>query len=76
MPELFAFAGLCFLLNESYDIYGGNVMSTMAGEFSFSIAISFMMLGLGFLCRGLDEGRYRSGPRSCSRWPACATASC
>jgi hypothetical protein len=58
MPELFAFAALCFLLNESYDIYGGNVLSTMAGEFSFSIAVSFMMLGLGALCRGLDEGRY------------------
>ncbi|WP_117000754.1 hypothetical protein [Desertimonas flava] len=58
MPELFAFAGLCFLLNESYDIYGGNVLSTMAGEFSFSIAVSFMMLGLGTLCRALDTGKY------------------
>lgn len=57
MPELFAFAGLCFLLNESYTILGGNVLSTMAGEFSFSIAMSLMMLGLGLLCRALDDGR-------------------
>ena len=60
MPELFAFAGICFALNESYAIYGGNVKSTMAGEFSFSIAMSFMVLGWGLLCRGLDEGKYRS----------------
>ena len=26
MPELFAFAGLCFVLNESTTIYGGNVL--------------------------------------------------
>jgi len=58
LPELFAFAGLCFVLNESYSIMGGNVMSTMAGEFSFSIAVSLMMLGLGFLARGLDTGRF------------------
>lgn len=57
MPELFAFAGLAFLLNESYTIYGGNILSTMAGEFSFSIAMSLMMLGLGLLCRALDDGR-------------------
>jgi len=60
MPELFAFAGLSFALNESYAIYGGNVKSTMAGEFSFSIAISLMVLGWGLLARGLDEGKYRS----------------
>ena len=58
VPELFAFAGLCFVLNESYSIWGGNVKSTMAGEFSFSIALSVMMLGLGLLCRALDDGEY------------------
>ena len=35
IPELLAVAGLCFLLDESYKIYGGNVKSTMAGEYSF-----------------------------------------
>ena len=39
IPELFAFAGLAFLLDESFTIYGGNLKSTMAGEFSFSIAL-------------------------------------
>lgn len=60
MPELFAIGGLLFLFDESYSIYGGNVKSTMAGEFSFSIALSLGMLGLGLLARGLETGKYRS----------------
>jgi len=59
VPELFAFGGLCWVLNESYTIWGGNVLSTMAGEFSFSIAISLMLLGLGMLCRALDASADR-----------------
>ena len=60
MPELFAFAGLLFALDESFSIYGGNLKSTMAGEFSFSIALTFMVLGLGFLANGMRTGKYRS----------------
>jgi hypothetical protein len=59
MPELFAFAGLAFLLDESFSIYGGNLKSTMAGEFSFSIALSLGVLALGVLAAGLRTGRYR-----------------
>jgi hypothetical protein len=59
MPELFAFAGLAFALDESFSIYGGNLKSTMAGEFSFSIALSLAMLGLGLLAAGLRTGKYR-----------------
>ena len=60
MPELMALAGLIFLFDESFSIYGGNVKSTMAGEFSFSIALSFAILGLGLFARGLETGKYRS----------------
>jgi hypothetical protein len=56
LPELFAFAGLCFALDESFSIYGGNLKSTMAGEFSFSIALSLMMLGWGLLARSMQTG--------------------
>ncbi|MGA1219594.1 MAG: hypothetical protein ACO3XP_03015 [Ilumatobacteraceae bacterium] len=59
IPELFAFAGLAFLLDESFTIYGGNLKSTMAGEFSFSIALTVAMLALGALAAGLHSGRYR-----------------
>ena len=60
IPELFAFAGLCFALDESFSIYGGNLKSTMAGEFSFSIALSLGILGLGLLANGMQTGKYRS----------------
>ena len=59
MPELFAFAGLAFALDESFSIYGGNLLSTMAGEFSFSIALSLAVLALGVFARGLRTGQYR-----------------
>ena len=59
IPELFALAALVFLLDESFSIYGGNVKSTMAGEFSFSIALSFAVLGLGLFARGLETGKLR-----------------
>ncbi len=60
IPELMALAGLIFLFDESFTIYGGNVTSTMAGEFSFSIALSFAILGLGLFARGLETGKYRN----------------
>ena len=59
IPELFAFAGMAFLLDESFEIYGGNVKSTMAGEYSFSIALTLAVLGLGLLANGLRTGKYR-----------------
>ena len=45
MPELLAVAAVIFLFDESFPIYGGNIASTMAGEFSFSIALSLAVLG-------------------------------
>lgn len=60
IPEMFAVAGLVFLLDESYTIYGGNVASTMAGEFSFSISLSFTMLAFGLFANGLETGRHRA----------------
>ena len=59
IPELFAFAGLAFLIDESFQIYGGNIKSTMAGEYSFSIALTLAVLGLGLLAHGLRTGRFR-----------------
>ena len=60
VPELMALAAVVFLFDESFSIYGGNVKSTMAGEFSFSIALSFAVLGLGLFARGLENGKYRN----------------
>ena len=60
LPELLTIGAVMFLYDESFTIYGGNMASTMAGEFSFSIALMFAMLGLGLLARGLDDGRHRA----------------
>jgi hypothetical protein len=59
LPELFAIAASIFLFDESFTIYGGNIASTMAGEFSFSISLSLAMLGFALLAKGLDTGKYR-----------------
>ena len=60
IPELMALAAVVFLFDESFSIYGGNMKSTMAGEFSFSIALSRAVLGLGLFARGLETGKYRN----------------
>jgi uncharacterized membrane protein len=60
LPELFAIAATVFLYDESFTIYGGNIASTMAGEFSFSVSLAFGVLGLGYLARGLDDGTKRT----------------
>jgi hypothetical protein len=59
LPELFAIAATIFLFDESFTIYGGNIASTMAGEFSFSISLSLAMLGFALLAKGLDTGKYQ-----------------
>jgi hypothetical protein len=59
LPEVFAVIGLVYIFDESYTIYGGNLASTMAGEFSFSISLSFAMLAFGLFANGLQTGRRR-----------------
>lgn len=58
-PPLFAVAATVFLFDRSFSIYGGNIASTLAGEFSFSISLSFAILFLGVVGRGLETGRHR-----------------
>ncbi len=60
IPALFAVAGAIYLFDETFTILGGNIASTMAGEFSFSIALSVAMLGLGVFARGMETGRHRA----------------
>jgi len=58
IPEMLAIAATIFLYDESFTIYGGNIASTMAGEFSFSIALSLGILGFALVARGLETGKY------------------
>ncbi|MDQ3573342.1 MAG: 6-pyruvoyl-tetrahydropterin synthase-related protein, partial [Actinomycetota bacterium] len=59
-PACLAVATLPFLFDRSFTIYGGNIPSTLAGEFSFSISLSLALVFLGVLARGLDTGRHRA----------------
>ena len=58
-PACLAAATIPFLFSRDFTIYGGNIASTMAGEFSFSISLSFALLFLGVVARGLETGRHR-----------------
>lgn len=50
-------AGGTFVLMESYAIYGGNIKSTLAGEYSFSWGMAFSLFYLGALIRDSKAGR-------------------
>jgi hypothetical protein len=58
-PALLAVMTLPFLFDRSFNIYGGNVMSTMAGEFAYSMGLSIAVLYVGVAARGLRTGKGR-----------------
>ncbi len=58
-PGCLAAATLPFLFEPSFSIYGGNLLSTLAGEFSYSLSLSIALLFLGVVAAGLRTGRYR-----------------
>ncbi len=64
-PALLSIASLTFLfnreplVNNTGNIIGGNIASTMAGEFAFSISLSLAVLYLGVVIRGMRTARYR-----------------
>ena len=59
VPVLMAASMLPFLFNTSYTIDGGNITSTLAGEFSFSLALTSGLLFLGVFAFALRTGRLR-----------------
>jgi hypothetical protein len=59
-PALMSVMTLPFLFDRSYNIYGGNVMSTMAGEFAYSIGLSVAVLYVGVAAHGMRTGRHRA----------------
>jgi len=60
VPAIGAAASVLFLFNQGNSMWGGNVPSTLAGEFSFSIAFALAVAFLGLLHRGIVEGRHRA----------------
>lgn len=60
IPACLAAATLPYLFNTNYEIYGGNIASTLAGEFAFSLSLSVGLVFLGVVARGLATGRHRA----------------
>ncbi|HRW42471.1 MAG TPA: hypothetical protein P5193_13050, partial [Microthrixaceae bacterium] len=56
-PALVAVGAGAFLYETGYTILGGNITSTMAGEFAFSISLTLCVLYLAVLVRGVRTGR-------------------
>ena len=59
VPFLFNFAPSNTAVYFPWNIDGGTIASTLAGEFSFSLALTFAVLFLGVFVYSLRTGRYR-----------------
>ena len=58
-----------FLFDYTFTIYGGNLFSTLAGEYAYSFSLSLAVLFLGLFACAVREGRYRG-------WAAIVLAVC
>lgn len=58
IPALGAILTLPFLLNAGNSMWGGNLPSTLAGEFSHSLSLALLVLFMGALYRGVHERRH------------------
>jgi hypothetical protein len=56
IPACLAAATLPFLFESSFTISGGNLFSTLAGEYAFSLSLSLALLALGLVARGVRTG--------------------
>jgi hypothetical protein len=57
LPACLAASTLPFLFETSFTISGGNLFSTLAGEYAFSLSLSLSLVALGCVARGLRTGR-------------------
>lgn len=57
-PILAAVASLSFLYNESFSMWGGNALSTLAGQFAHIYAFNFLLLGIGSLYWEIEKKRF------------------
>jgi hypothetical protein len=68
-PGALAALTLCYLFDYTYTIYGGNLFSTLAGEYAYSLSIALALVFLGLMARGVRTGRHRG-------WAAITLAAC
>ncbi len=58
IPAFLALGAFVFLFDTNFTIYGGNITSTLAGEFAFSISLCLTMVAIGLALRGMDRGNW------------------
>ncbi|MBD3155999.1 MAG: hypothetical protein GF368_05090 [Candidatus Aenigmarchaeota archaeon] len=58
VPIIAAMFSLVFLFLEHYSMWGGNIPSTLAGEFSQGLSLSLMVLFFGSFYRGIKDKKY------------------
>lgn len=58
VPSLAAFLSLVFLFIESNSVWGGNIPSTLSGEFSYSLSFAFTFVFISSLYASFVKGRY------------------
>jgi hypothetical protein len=58
VPISAAIFSLPFLFNQGNSMWGGNIPSTLAGEFCYSLGVAFVFLLLGSLYRGVKEQKF------------------
>ena len=59
IPAALAAATLPFLFDPAFTIDGGNLFSTLAGEYSFSLSLALSLITIGLFARGIRTGRGR-----------------
>jgi tetratricopeptide (TPR) repeat protein len=61
VPILGAVATLPFLFMEANSMWGGNIPSTLAGEFCYSLGLALTMAWMGTLYKGISSGKFLIG---------------
>ena len=57
IPACLAACTLPFLFEPSFTIVGGNLFSTFAGEYAFSLSLALSIVAVGLFARGLRTGK-------------------
>jgi tetratricopeptide (TPR) repeat protein len=58
IPAIGAIFTLPFLFMEANSMWGGNIPSTLSGEFAYSLGFALLVLYIGSFYRGIKENRY------------------
>ena len=58
IPQLAMLFSLFLIFLESYTIYGGNLASLLAGQFSHTVSIALLFMFVGLMYKGINEKKY------------------